>query len=43
MHFDGISKIISEGESDLAADRSVPYTSELLDVWTFEILKEDSK
>lgn len=42
MHFDSISKIISEGEADIAAGCSVFYTSDLLDVWTFEILKEDS-
>jgi len=43
MHFGGISKIISEGEADIVAGRSMPYTPDLLDVWTFKILKEDSK
>lgn len=43
MHFDGISKIISEGEADIAAGRIVSYTSALLDIWMLEILKEDSK
>ena len=43
MHSDGISKIISEGEADIVAGRNLSYTSDLLDVWTLEILKEDSK
>jgi len=43
MHCDCISKIISEGEADIATGRIVSYTSALLDIWTFEILKEDSK